>query len=235
MDRFRKLIGVVLLSGVIAGFMLFVVQHFTTFPLIQKAEVYEAAAEQTSAHAHHDEEGWQPAEGTERTLYTALATILAAIGFSALLFGVVALAPVSLNWRRGAVYGILAFVCVDLAPAFGLPPEPPGAAVADLYSRQLWWVGTVLATAVALWLIVGNGGHGRSILRRLTGLVVLAVPHAIGAPVPVGQSAVPPDLMHRFAVASILTTAMFWVTLGLIGGLLYQRSRLAEQSSVDLT
>ncbi len=231
MDNFRKLISAVLLAGLIAGLLLFAVQHFTIFPLIQKAEVYESAAEHRSPHAEHEEAAWHPADGTERTLYTVLTTVLTAIGFSALWFGVAAAGSVSLNWRRGVVYGALAFLCIDVAPALGLPPEPPGAPVADLYSRQLWWVGTVLATAVGLWLMVGRG---RSILRRLTGLVLLIVPHAIGAPVAVGENVVPPDLMHRFAAASILTTGMFWITLGLFGGLLYQRSRIAEQSEVEL-
>ena len=220
MENFRKLASVALLAGTLAGLLLFFVQHFTTFPLIQKAEVYESAAEQASPHAGHEDEGWHPSEGTERTIYTAVATILVAIGFSALLFGIASLASLSLDWRRGILLGIGAFLCVDLAPAFGLPPAPPGAAVADLSSRQIWWVATVAATALGLWLIFGRS---RSIWWRLFGVIALILPHIIGAPVAMGQNVVPAELMHQFAATSILTGALFWITLGLIGGFFFQR------------
>ena len=45
MIRFRKLMLVILLAGTAAGLLLFIVQRFTTFPLIEKAEVYESAAD----------------------------------------------------------------------------------------------------------------------------------------------------------------------------------------------
>jgi cobalt transporter subunit CbtA len=220
-DRFRKLVSVVLLSGSIAGLLLFVVQHFTTYPLIEKAEVYESAAKQKMPGMDHDDEGWQPSNGLVRNSFTALSTVLAAIGFAALLFGTAALVPVSLGWRKGALWGLAAFICVDLAPAWGLPPQPPGVPVADLYSRQLWWVATVIATAVALWLLFNRR---KALPIRLMGLLVLVIPHAIGAPVAVGESSVPSELIHRFEVLSILTTGIFWIALGSVGGLFYRRS-----------
>ncbi len=45
MDRFRTLISVAPVSGTMAGLFLFAVQHFMVFPLIEKTEVYETAAE----------------------------------------------------------------------------------------------------------------------------------------------------------------------------------------------
>ena len=63
MDRFRKLATVALLSGTLVGLFLFVVQHFTIFPLIQKAEVYESAADkQMPWHASTMTRGWHPAD-----------------------------------------------------------------------------------------------------------------------------------------------------------------------------
>jgi cobalt transporter subunit CbtA len=230
LEHFRKLVSVALLSGTIAGLLLFVVQHFTIFPLIEKAEVYESAAEKQMPGMHRDDEGWHPADGAERTLFTALATVLTGIGFAALLFGTAAIAPISLNWRRGALWGLAAFICIDLAPAWGLPPQPPGVAVADLYARQLWWAATVIATAIALWLLLDR----RKFLPvRLIGLLVFMLPHAIGAPVAVGESSVPAELVHRFALLSILTTGVFWIALGSIGGLLYRRSGYGEPPPCD--
>jgi predicted cobalt transporter CbtA len=84
------------------------------------------------------------------------------------------IAPVSLGWRKGALWGLAAFICVDLAPAWGLPPQPPGVPVAHLYARQLWWVATVVATAVALWLLFDRR---KALPIRLMGLLVLVIPH----------------------------------------------------------
>ena len=223
MDRLRKLITVCLLSGSIAGLLLFTVQHFTIFPLIEKAEVYESAAAEMPGM--HRDEGWHPADGLERTSFTVLSTVLIAIGFAALLFGTAALGPISLDWRKGALWGLAAYICIDLAPAWGLPPQPPGVPVADLYARQLWWVATVIATAIALWLLLDRR---KPLPVRLFGLLVFLVPHVIGAPVAKGDSSVPLELVRRFAVLSILTTGMFWIVLGLIGGLFYRRSGYAQ-------
>ena len=225
MDRFRKLATVALLSGTLVGLFLFVVQHFTIFPLIQKAEVYESAADKQMPGMHHDDEGWHPADGIERTGFTVLSTVLTAIGFAALLFGTAAIAPVSLDWRKGALWGLAAYICIDLAPAWGLPPQPPGVPVADLYARQLWWVCTVIATAIALWLLLDR----RKVLPvRLLGLLVFVVPHVIGAPVAIGESSAPAELVRQFAALSILTTGIFWIALGAIGGFFYRRSGYAE-------
>jgi cobalt transporter subunit CbtA len=221
MARFRHMMMVVFLSGIAAGLILFAVQHFTTVPLIQKAEVYEKAGEETEAVSsadHHQDEGWQPAEGLERTSLTALATVLTGIGFAAVLFGVVFLVGTPLDAKRGLLLGLAAFTCVGLAPAIGLPPQPPGVAVADLYARQIWWTGTVIATAIALWLLFGK--RIPQVVRPL-GIIILIFPHLIGAPKATGQKVVPEQLIHRFTLLSIATTGMFWLLLGLLGGLLF--------------
>lgn len=225
MDRFRHMMTVVLLSGTAAGLILFAVQHLTMVPLIQKAEVYEKAGEEAAIAAgtgHHHDEGWQPAEGWDRTLFTALATVLTGIGFAALLFGVVFLAGTPLDAKRGLLWGLAAFTCVGLAPAIGLPPQPPGVAVANLYARQIWWAGTVAATAIALWLFLGKGVPK---LVRALGLIALILPHVIGAPVATGENVVPAQLIHRFTLLSIITTGMFWLLLGFMGGWLDKRTR----------
>jgi cobalt transporter subunit CbtA len=222
--RFRKLVSLALVSGTLAGLLLFLVQRFTVIPLIQKAEVYESAAEKSNTH-HHEDEGWQPSEGFERTAYTLIATVVTAIGFSAVLFGVAGLFQVTLSWRNGLLWGLAAFLCVDLAPSLGLPPQPPGTAVADLYARQGWWVLTVFSTAVGLWLLLSRR---RSKPVRLIGVLPLLLPHAIGAPIARGTSAVPAPLIHQFAVVSIFTTALFWLALGAIGGQLYKSSGYVE-------
>lgn len=221
MSRFRRLMLVVLSSGALAGLALFAVQHFTVIPLINTAETYEAAAQQANPGMTHEEEGWQPANGWERTSFTALTTMFTGIGFAAMFFGSLSLTGSSVNARRGALCGLAAFACFGLAPALGLPPLPPGAAVAGLYERQVWWIGTAIATAIGLWLLTREG---RSWPVRIAGVVFLLLPHLIGAPSAIGQNAIPARLLRRFAITSLATTGMFWLLLGTIGGFFYNRN-----------
>lgn len=108
MSQFRKLMVAVFGSGALAGLVLFSVQHFTVVPLIQAAETYEAAGQEAHSGASRDDEGWQPAEGWERTSFTALTTVLTGIGFAAMLFGAMALAGKTINTRHGALWGLAA-------------------------------------------------------------------------------------------------------------------------------
>ena len=105
MNQFRKLMVVVLTSGVLAGLVLFVVQHFTVIPLIEAAESYETSAEQAPPAVAHEHEGWQPANGWQRTSLTALATVLSGIGFAAMLFGCMALTRKTINTRGRRALG----------------------------------------------------------------------------------------------------------------------------------
>jgi cobalt transporter subunit CbtA len=206
---------VVVVAGTLAGLVLFAVQHFSVIPLIKSAESYEKPE-------HHDDGNWHPADGWERTSLTAIATVLSSIGFAALLFGSAALTGSPLNAKRGALWGLAAFVCFSLAPALGLPPQPPGVPVADVHERQLWWVGTAVATAIGLWLLAGRT---RSWLLRLGGVMCVSLPHLIGAPAAPGQNVLPVQLLHQFTVASVATTGVFWLLLGTIGGLIWSSPR----------
>ena len=92
-----------------------------------------------------------------------------------------------------------------------------------MYQRQLWWLGTAIATAIGLWLLVGQG---RTWLLRIGGVVCLSLPHLIGVPRATGQSA-PTQLIHQFTIASVATIGLFWLLLGTLGGFIYSRSEAA--------
>ena len=81
MNQFRTLMLAVFGSGALAGLILFALQHFAVVPLIQDAETYEAAGHDAHSGPTQEDEGWQPAEGWERTSFTALTTMLTGIGF----------------------------------------------------------------------------------------------------------------------------------------------------------
>jgi len=224
LDALRRTLLAGLLAGLIAGAFATGAQWLRVAPLILAAEVYESAAP-----AHEHEAGaaaWEPADGLERTGFSLLANIVVGCGFGLLLAGAFA-------WREavsggdvgagaGLMWGIAGFATFSLAPALGLPPAPPGSLEADLASRQVWWLLTVIATGVGLWLAV----YARSWGSRALSLPIIALPHIWGPPLtPGGTPAVPTELAAQFAIASILTAAAFWAVLGTVDGWLYGRLR----------
>ena len=220
MRSFRNLIILAFIAGTTSGLVWFGLQYLTVIPLIETAERYETAA------SHHDEDH---STLMGRNSLTAIATVLTAIGFAAALFGVVSLTGRRLDVKRGAVWGLAAFACIGVAPALGLPPQPPGTAVADLASRQVWWLGTVILTALGLYWIAVSARRPWWIS---AGVVCLLLPHVIGAPVATGESVVPAFLVRQFEIASLASTGVFWLTLGMVGGFLRKdRGEMSVQAT----
>ena len=221
MDYFRNIVVVAALAGAIAGLGMTIAQQLTTVPLILKAETYEGAAPahdpgNAAAPHQHEHGGWSPADGVERTAFTAAANVVTGIGFALLLVAVSELFGGIGNWRQGLFWGLAGFAVFTLAPGLGLPPELPAMPAAELGARQLWWVATALSTAIALGLLV----YGRSAVAAIAALVLLVMPHLIGAPQPVSyESPIPEGLHHSFVVAAVLTAFLFWMLLGGLAGL----------------
>jgi cobalt transporter subunit CbtA len=227
MDYFRNIVLVAAIAGAIAGLGMTVAQQLTTVPLILKAEVYEqgagapahdhgdVAAAQTGGHEHADE-GWQPADGFERTAFSVAANIVTGIGFALLLIAASELFGGIKDWRQGVFWGLAGFAVFTLAPGLGLPPELPAMPAAELAPRQLWWVATALCAAIALGLLV----YQRSLVAVLAAIALLVAPHLIGAPQPASfETPIPEGLHHSFVVAVVVTTLLFWVLLGGMAGL----------------
>lgn len=227
---FSRILIVGLVAGFIAGLVLAAVQHVKVTPLITAAEVYEdeaAAHEPAHTHdrataAHEHEAAWEPRAGFERVAFTFLADLIVAVGFGLVLSGSLAvrhaIAGHVPDGGEGLLWGFAGFAAFSLAPALGLPPQPPGMVAAAIYSRQAWWIGTAIATCAGLGLMV----FCRHWALRAAGLVLLILPHFIGAPVrPAGDDAVTADIAARFVAASLVTSAVFWSVLGAVAGWLY--------------
>lgn len=223
MDYFRNIVVVAALAGAIAGLGMTIAQQLSTVPLILKAEVYEEQSaapgpdhgDAVAAH-EHEHEGWSPADGFERTAFSVLANIVTGIGFALLLVAASELFGGIKDWRQGVFWGLAGFAVFTLAPGLGLPPELPAMPAAELGPRQLWWVTTVLCTAIALGLLF----YQRSLVAVLAAIALLVAPHLIGAPRPASyESPIPEGLHHSFVVAVVLTTLLFWVLLGGLAGL----------------
>ena len=81
------------------------------------------------------------------------ANLVTAIGFALLLVAASEFAGGIAGWRQGLLWGLAGFAVFTLAPGLGLPPELPAMPAAELGARQVWWFGTVAATAAGLALI----------------------------------------------------------------------------------
>lgn len=121
--------------------------------------------------------------------------------------------------RTGAIWGIFGFLAVQLAPAFGLPPELPGGQGAALEARQLWWAACVLATAGGLGLLA----FGRNALALGTGALLLAAPHLLGAPTAAFAGVAPPELSAHFTARVLGAGAVCWALLGTIAGAVWAK------------
>jgi cobalt transporter subunit CbtA len=239
----RRIASVVLLAGALAGLLLTAVQQLQVSRIILQAEVYEEAAaakahEQAHAaasapastatpaaaeaheHEHEHSDEWEPANGFERTAYTVLANVSMAIGFGLFLAAAIVVSGRKVTWRSGLLWGVAGYLVFFVAPSLGLPPEVPGTVAAPLHARQLWWIMTAGLTAAGL----GLGVYARHWTLKLLGLVLLVVPHLVGAPHPaVPGGAAPEELAQAFIHATALANGVFWLALGGLTGYLYKK------------
>lgn len=235
----RRIASVVLLAGALAGLLLTAVQQLQVSRIILQAEVYEEAAAAKAhdqahaaaaagapaaaeAHEHEHEHGdeWEPANGFERTAYTVLANVSMAIGFSLFLAAAIVVSGRKVSWRSGLLWGVAGYLVFFVAPSLGLPPEVPGTVAAPLHARQLWWIMTAGLTAGGLGLSV----YARHWALKLLGLVLLVVPHLVGAPHPAAPGgAAPEELAQAFIHATALANGVFWLALGGLTGYFYKK------------
>lgn len=240
-----RIVRTALVAGAMAGLFAWALQMVKTTPLILKAEVYEEMAEKAKAtpaatspaptHGHAStaaqtpghgqgagaaKDEWEPEEGFERNAFTLLASVLTAIGFAFMLTGAIALSGRTVDWRQGVIWGLAAYAAFYVSPSLGLPPEVPGMDAAPLSHRQIWWLATAVATALALALLF----FAPKSAWKAVAVALIVAPHVIGAPAHVPESGpLPAALAAEFAVASLVTVGLFWMALGGLTGYFYRR------------
>lgn len=211
---FRRIAISALAAGILGGAVVTVAQGFAVWPLIFEAETYEVAT------GHDADEAWAPADGIERAAATAAANIVTGVGFALLLGAGFALSGRRIDARRGLAWGAAGFAAFAALPAFGLPPELPGAAAAPLLARQAWWLMAAAASAGGLALVA----FGRGVPWKGAGVVLLIVPHLVGAPSPELHGGLAPEaLADAFVAASLASSALFWLVLGGAAGFAFDR------------
>ena len=221
--------------GLLTGLLLSLLQIVSIDPIIFAAESYEVESPARAPAGHeghdHDHSGWAPEDGFERTFYTVLSNISAAIGFAVIMLALMNLVSLlrqsGYSLLHGLLWGLAGFAAFYLAPGIGLPPEIPGIEAAPTGHRQAWWVLTVASVGAGLGLLA------LAPLRyKALSLPFFSIPYLVGAPHPEGPLFAHPDpaavaalmdLHQRFIVVSGITNLVFWVALGLACGYAFKR------------
>lgn len=226
-----------LASGLLAGFAVALLATLLQFAFLERnillAERYESGALQHFSGAGHEHapDTAEPHDHAppdaplwQRQAKTFLTMIITYCGYGLLLTAGLALATQAgrpVTPVAGLLWGVAGFAAFFLAPAMGLPPELPGVEGADLTARQLWWLLCAAATLAGLALLA----YGKGPLPRVAALVLLALPHLIGAPHPAEFTGIlPPELAARHAAGSLGVGLVAWVTLGGLARWLLGRS-----------
>ena len=243
---FQRLIWAALATAVVVGSVQTGVQRWQAAPLILAAEVYEAqkAEAATATHTHaegvpaHDHDHgaakeWDPENGAERMGWTWVANILHAFSMTLLAFAVMGI----WMYRRGGAVaslrlaGLVAaagWLSLHFWPSLGLHAEVPGMEAAPLHARQVWWALAVGSAAGACAV----AGFVRASWRGLVAAALLALPFLVGAPQLQGDAlagfgpeahAALAQLGTQFIWATHWVALSFWVSLGVVGGLTFQR------------
>ncbi|VAW13813.1 Predicted cobalt transporter CbtA [hydrothermal vent metagenome] len=247
MQLFQRVFFAAVLAGLAAGLVLSAIQQWRVVPLIIQAELYEINDVHALEHANdpvpagphlHPLEGENisgedlvaaeaPETGFdfERAGLTVLASVLTGLGYALVLGAVSIFANIPINRQNGLMWGLAGFVSVALMPSIGLPPELPGMVAAEIGPRQIWWIGTVLISSLAIYVLYKNPNPAG----LLIGLGLILVPHIMGAPVPPAEPAsVPAALVLIYVANAMFSLFAFWLTLGFAFGWFNQKLNKEE-------
>ena len=214
----RNLLSSAVFAGLIAGLLAALLQFVFVIPLLLEGELYESGA-----RVHFLVDGMTQSDRGAPGLGNEWGRHLMTIGFNVVTYtgyGLILVAAMGFARDRtgtqitalnGLIWGLCGFIAVQLAPAVGLPPELPGTPAAELAPRQVWWIATILATAIGLALIA----FGRGLPMHALGLVLILAPQVVGAPhLDTFFGIAPPELSAEFATVSLGFAAVGWATLG---------------------
>ncbi len=186
--------------------------------LVNKDSERPGQSDYHSEHSHNKTS--EESNNLERILLTLATNILVSVGFSFLLCGTfLFLKDITLFKSIG--FGAIGYLIFLVLPSLGLEPKLPGMESAPIGARQTWWVLTVISSTIGISLIIGNY---KKIVYITLGILLIALPHIIGAPLPdrYGGSA-PKEIFQQFLIAVIISNLIYWLFLGGFTGHLFKR------------
>jgi cobalt transporter subunit CbtA len=222
----KNLLTSAVFAGVVAGLIAALLQFYFVIPTLLEGELFE-----TGARIHFGADGspqsdrGSPGMGGDigRHLMTVGFNIVTYVGFGFLLLAAMALTEMKgftrITARSGIIWGLAGFIAIQMAPAIGLPPVLPGTIGAEVEARQAWWLGTIVASSIGLWMIAFARGP-----IALAGVVLLAAPQFIGAPqLDTYWGVAPPELSAQFVSYSLGAAAVGWTCLGFFAAWFWTR------------
>ena len=220
MTMLSRTVYAALVAGAAAGVLLFVLQSWTTLPLIHQAERYERAEEPVHPQSHANE----PSDNQLiRAAYATAGDVLVGIGFGMLLAAMYGLGGKS-GLVPGVLWGLAGFATFHLAPALVVPPSIPALELAPLSIRQAAWL--IAAFCTGLGLAVSAFGPKAA---QVGGLLLLFLPSVLfrflfsvsGSDIPSPDGSA---LQHLFSVYVLGDFLLFWLVLGALSGHLFEQS-----------
>lgn len=222
----KNLLTSAVFAGVAAGLIAALLQFMFVIPALLEGELFETGARiHFGADGSPQSERGAPALGGDFTRHamTVGFNVVTYVGFAFLMLAAMAFAELrglaTITPKQGIVWGLAGFVAIQLAPAIGLPPVLPGTIGAEVDARQAWWLGTIVASVVGLWIVAFTRGP-----LALAGVGLLAVPHLIGAPqLDTFWGVAPPELAAQFVTYSLGSAAAGWTALGFLAAWFWTR------------
>lgn len=231
---FTRILTSALFAGASAGMAAGLLQWQFVQPVLLHSELYEQGLLTHFGGALNSTDVALERLQPVRDALSILFTMLLNTGYALILIALMSVRQQHgdvLTPHRGIIWGIAGYVAVHLAPALSLPPEVPGVAAADVELRQIWWFGTVGATSVGLWLIAFSS----HIMRNIAGIILILVPHLIGAPeADVFTGPAPTEIGALFASRALGIGLASWALLGYFSALFFtSETKRAELASAD--
>jgi predicted cobalt transporter CbtA len=203
-----RLLAIGLVSGLLASVPYTVAQQVWVEPLLRQAEAFE--------QRHPESEAGEPLLTGWRG--AAVTNGAAGVGFGLLLAAAVSIRRVPPTILSGLLWGLAGFAAFSLWPALTLPVGLPGLASAPLPIRQAWWALAVICAAVGLMLLAWAPKPAGWIAGAAIALLPPLASHLFWE-----WPETPPDLralQNRFGVAALVASALFWIAIGTLEGLL---------------
>ena len=213
-----RLLVIGLISGLLASLPYTLAQQVWVAPLLRQAEVLEPGPSGSVA-SEPLMTGWRGA---------AVTNGVTGVGFGLLLAAAISMRGVPPNLPSGPLWGMAGFAAFSLFPALTLPVGLPGLESAPLLIRQAWWALAVISAAVGLALLAWAPKRAG----RIAGAAIVWLP-PLASRLFWDWPETPPDLralQNRFAVAALVTSALFWLALGTLEGALSSLGRARQDA-----
>ncbi|MFO1145313.1 MAG: CbtA family protein [Rhodospirillales bacterium] len=251
-----------MLAGVLAGLLAFGFAWVFGEPQVDKAIAFEglsaqaehshSADEAQAGHSHGTADAEEEPELVSRQVQSTIGLLTGVIVYGAGLGGLFALVFAFAYGRVGdldprslaALLAIAAFLAVYLVPSLKYPANPPAVGQPETigYRTGLYFF-MVAYSIAALAFVLSIGRHLASRLGSWNGwlaaagvfIVIIAVGQALLPDINEVPADFPAVVLWRFRVASLGTQVILWSIIGLLFGVLAERSLIGRRGRATAT